>query len=198
MNSPNTNVGWHFPSSAHRLDQKQPPLDVHSRNQNRPRPGQSWNQHRTMSPDSARSAVTFQRHRSQDDVYSSYPTSGNVNLDHMPSPYLQTHSMPSNMQEQQFAQSPQNIFDYNTYGITNNDVNGIPTVDPTQFEDMLIESHDMDASQLLGLDTMPWFDPSFYDMMMPTFDETSTGGSPQLQHQQGHQSRYPASSQAQR
>lgn len=99
------------------------------------------------------------------------------------------------MQEQQFATSPQNAFDYSAYGMANHDVHGMLVADPTQFEDMLIESRDVDASQLMGLDTMSWFDPAFYDMM-PAFDQTSIGGSPHSQHQQARQSQYPATSQA--
>jgi len=197
MNSPNTNVGWHFPGSAPRPDQKQPLLDIHSWNQNDARSGQPWTHYRTMSPGSAHSTNTSQRHTSQDGVYQGYPTSGNVNLDHMPSPYQQTRSVPSNMQEQQFAQNPQNNVDYNAYGTANNNVNTIPTADPSQFEDMLIESRDIDASQLMGLDMMSWFDPSFYDIT-PTFDQTSMAGSPHLQHRQGRQPQYPATSQGPR
>ncbi|GAB7341974.1 hypothetical protein MBLNU457_g0272t1 [Dothideomycetes sp. NU457] len=198
MNSPSTNVGWHFPGSAPRPEQKQTPLDVHSWNQIDPKSGQSWHHYSTMSPDSVHPTNTGQRHGSQDSVYQSYSAPGHVNLDHMPSPYQQTRSVPSDMHNQHFTQTPQNNLDYSTYGMANNDVGGMSMADPSQFEDMLIESRDIDASQLVGLDTMSWFDPSFYDMMMPTFDQTSIGGSPQLQHQQGRQPQYPATSQGQR
>ena len=109
-----------------------------------------------------------------------------------------TPDMGSNVHGSQFAQNTPSNLDYGTYDMTNSDFVGMPVPDPSQFEDMLIESRDIDASQLLGLDMMSWFDPSFGDMM-PMFDQTSMDGSPHVQHQQlRQQQHYPATSQPQR
>lgn len=163
LNSPSTNVAWHFTGGAGEpaqqsldslLDNNNP--FAYSGIQNQPSAFQHpQNNHtRTYSGSSLpRPSPHQQRHHR-----SSLPASSFPNIAPSPNTFASPHD---SLHLPPFNQSNNNLPTYD--GGNNNAIE-------ESYGDFLIESQDVDMS-LLGLDMLPWFDAPSGDLM-PVFDET--------------------------
>jgi hypothetical protein len=162
LNSPSTNVAWHFSGGAGEPAQQSldslldntTPFDFHNLQNQSPPFQHPQNTHtRTYSGNSLPRPSPHQpRHHRSSLPASSFPT-----LPHSPNTFssLHSHHDPSHLS----TFNHQQTFD----GNSNN------TGQEESFGDFLIESQDVDMS-LLGLDMLPWFDAPSGDLM-PVFDE---------------------------
>jgi hypothetical protein len=163
LNSPSTNVAWHFPGGAGEpaqqsldslLDNSNNPFDIHSIQHQTPSFQHPQDSHtRTYSGKSLpRPSPHQQRHHR-----SSLPASSFANIppspNTFPSPLHTRHHDPLHLPN--FNHS-MHTFDGSNTG-------------EESFGDFLIESQDVDMS-LLGLDMLPWFDAPSGDLV-PVSDE---------------------------
>lgn len=189
MNSPSTNLAWHYPSAASGDSQQQ-----HQQRRQRPQPSSALPGLISMAlaPNFAPTAQNVQsQHLSASSSNSqpppaitSYPTNGSTVINAgtgdllmgLNSPYQSSNTLtdtPGNT----FTLQPTTQNNLNT--VHNNDFTSVdPTNDTGQgfsnwnydslwghnasmqpFGDMMIESQDVDMS-ILGLDMMPWFEPT--------------------------------------
>lgn len=171
LNSPSTNVAWHFsggpgthesvPQSLDSLVDHNTPFDYGNMQSNRASFQQPHSNHmRTYSGHNLpRPSPHQQRHHR-----SSLPASAFATI--APSPT----TFPSPLQHQHNQQENSNSLHVPTFNQSNN----LQTLEGANVEesfgDFLIESQDVDMS-LLGLDMLPWFDAPSGDLM-PVFDET--------------------------
>jgi hypothetical protein len=161
LNSPSTNVAWHFSGGAGEPVQQSldslldntTPFDFHNMTNQTPSFQHPQNNHtRTYSGNSVPRPSPHQprHHRS------SLPASSFPPLPHSPNTFPSLHSHHDSSHLSTF--NPQQTFDGNSN-----------TGQEESFGDFLIESQDVDMS-LLGLDMLPWFDAPSGDLM-PVFDE---------------------------
>ena len=180
LNSPSTNVAWHFPGGTGEPAQQSldslldnnnnNPFDYPSmQNQTPSFQHPQQNHTRTYSTNSLpRPSPHPQRHHR-----SSLPASSFPNIPPSPNTFPSPHD-------------PLHLPTFNQSNLQNFDGGGSNAVEES-FGDFLIESQDVDMS-LLGLDMLPWFDAPSGDLM-PVFDEALSGGDVVDGGFQGHRRR---------
>lgn len=187
MNSPNTNLAWHYASEAQKsrggngfANQPTSSAFGNSSNVTQDHARQSSKQQQmnnTAIPDMTSSTLRHQ--------LPSYPTSNTVSnanndaslLLNLNSPYSQNSMLPFSPgllsdPSNPYASGSSHLMDYNN----------LPPTTMPDFGDMMIESQDVDMS-MLGLGMMPWFDsypaPEMMSMFDPSGQGTESGGAQQ-------------------
>lgn len=206
MNSPSTNLAWHFPSANGKNDQLQQPTSgfapmpdynanaaMATTNGQDSAQGLAYPQHlHTSSANLHRASSSDQSSRPALPMFT--PSRGGVSgIDSSfifgvgSSPYQPGRPYPAQPTSDAFQSSSNrdlaagNVADFDPYNGTQN------------FGDMMIESQDVDMS-MLGLESMPWFDSYMYPThdMMSMFDPGG-GGATEVSlgthaHEDGEQS----------
>lgn len=203
MNSPSTNLAWHFPSglnasgSAHQLhDQHQKPAEATKLNNTMPSPGSFGLSAQSMPYSHGMQTTSANTH--QRPTLTSYPTNGSTvsNADNtdpflgMGSPYQAngTSATVAGTPGSAFSLHPTTSNTLNnahggfaTHGSTGHefntwDYNPFWDLNDASAQDMMIESQDVDMS-MLGLDMMPWFDSHPTHNLAGLFDPGGGHGS---------------------
>ncbi|KAG9730608.1 hypothetical protein KCU73_g11810, partial [Aureobasidium melanogenum] len=175
LNSPSTNVAWHFsggPGTTEPVSQSldslidhNTPFDFNSMQSNGASFQQTQNSHtRTYSGNNLPHPSPHQQRHHR----SSLPASAFATI--APSPT----TFPSPIQHRHNHQDDSNSLHVPTFSQSNNLQIFDGAHAEESFGDFLIESQDVDMS-LLGLDMLPWFDAPSGDLM-PVFDEALNVG----------------------